>query len=99
MQEAVADILVEKALAACERFGIPRLALTGGVAANSRLRALAQTRGAVAGVRVFAPPRRLCTDNAAMIAAAGLPLLAAFDDLDPDLRGLSVDARSTLPVG
>ena len=99
MQEAVADILVEKSLAACERYGIPRLALTGGVAANSRLRALAQSRGADLGVEVFAPPRRLCTDNAAMIAAAGLPLLDAFEDLGDDVRGLSVDARPTLPVG
>ncbi len=99
LQEAVADILVEKSLAACAAAGVHRLVLTGGVAANSRLRSLAAQRGEAAGVQVFAPPRSLCTDNAAMIAAAGHPLLADLDQVPADRRGLSVDARPTLPVG
>lgn len=99
LQEAVADILTEKALAACTRSGIRQLVITGGVAANSRLRSLAQERSDALGVELFAPPRRLCTDNAAMIAAAGLPLLADLNAVPEDRRGLSVDALATLPVG
>ncbi len=70
-QEAIADSLVTKALRQAERAGLSRLVLCGGVAANSRLRALAAERGAKAGLDVFLPERKLCTDNAAMIAAAG----------------------------
>jgi N6-L-threonylcarbamoyladenine synthase len=70
-QEAVAETLVERALAAAARFGVRDVALGGGVAANSRLRALLKTRGEAAGLRVLLPSRALCTDNAAMIAHAG----------------------------
>jgi len=70
-QEAVADALSRKAVAAARRLGIPRLVLCGGVAANSRLRALTVERAAERDIRVFLPPVRLCTDNAAMIAVAG----------------------------
>jgi N6-L-threonylcarbamoyladenine synthase len=99
LQEAVADILTEKALKACAASGVPRLVITGGVAANSRLRSLAEERGQAQGVEVFAPPHRLCTDNAAMIAAAGWPLLADLQAVPPDRQGLSLDALPTLPVG
>ena len=74
-QEAVADILAQKALAACARERVGRLVLCGGVAANSRLRALVAQRAAGAGVDAFLPPPVLCTDNAAMIAVAGTYLL------------------------
>jgi N6-L-threonylcarbamoyladenine synthase len=70
-QEAVADTLSSKALAAAGRLGVPKLVLCGGVAANSRLRALTVERAAERNVRVFLPPPRLCTDNGAMIAVAG----------------------------
>jgi len=70
-QEAVADVLIAKALAACEEHGVPRLLLGGGVAANSRVRSLAETRCAAAGVELRVPPLELCTDNGAMIAALG----------------------------
>lgn len=70
-QEAVCDSLVTKALRATRRQGRQRLVLGGGVAANSRLRAMATARGQEEGLEVFVPPIRLCTDNAAMIALAG----------------------------
>jgi len=70
-QEAVADVLVSKAIAACEEHNAPRLLLGGGVAANSRVRALAEQRCSQAGIELKVPPLALCTDNGAMIAALG----------------------------
>ncbi|GGJ90668.1 tRNA N6-adenosine threonylcarbamoyltransferase [Pilimelia anulata] len=70
-QEAVADTLTRKALAACAAHGADTLLLVGGVAANSRVRGLAEQRCAAAGVRLRVPAPRLCTDNGAMIAAVG----------------------------
>lgn len=70
-QEAVADVLIGKALAACEEYGVPALLLGGGVAANSRVRGLAEERCAQAGIELRVPPLALCTDNGAMMAALG----------------------------
>ncbi len=70
-QEAVADSLTKKALHAVRRRGRRALVICGGVAANSRLRSLAAERAAERGVTLHLPPPRLCTDNGAMIAAAG----------------------------
>ncbi|MBI4566286.1 MAG: tRNA (adenosine(37)-N6)-threonylcarbamoyltransferase complex transferase subunit TsaD [Planctomycetes bacterium] len=85
-QEAVVDVLVEKALRACARRGVRRLAVGGGVACNGRLREKAAARGAAAGVTTYFPPGRFCTDNAAMIAGLGYHLLRAgrADDLTLD---------------
>jgi N6-L-threonylcarbamoyladenine synthase len=70
-QEAVADTVTRKALLACRRNDIDTLVIVGGVAANSRVRSLAQERCDAAGVELRVPPLRLCTDNGAMIAAIG----------------------------
>ncbi len=70
-QEAVADALTRKLYLAAKKHGIKTVVICGGVAANSRLRALAQERAIDAGVKCFVPPVRLCTDNGAMIAVAG----------------------------
>jgi len=70
-QEAVADVLTAKALRACELQDVDTLVIVGGVAANSRIRALAHERCDAAGVELRVPPMRLCTDNGAMIAAIG----------------------------
>jgi N6-L-threonylcarbamoyladenine synthase len=70
-QEAVADALTKKLVAGAKRARAKQLVLCGGVAANSRLRALAEERAADAGLKLYLPPRRLCTDNGAMIAVAG----------------------------
>ncbi|GIG56313.1 tRNA N6-adenosine threonylcarbamoyltransferase [Longispora fulva] len=70
-QEAVADTLTRKALRACAEHGADTLLMVGGVAANSRVRALAEERCRAAGVTLRVPSIRLCTDNGAMIAAVG----------------------------
>ncbi|MCX6460416.1 MAG: tRNA (adenosine(37)-N6)-threonylcarbamoyltransferase complex transferase subunit TsaD [Actinobacteria bacterium] len=75
-QEAVVDVLVRKALAACSDTGIDMLVLGGGVAANSRLRAVAEARATAQGVRVRVPRPGLCTDNGAMVAALGSLMVA-----------------------
>lgn len=71
LQEAVADILSKKAVAAARKLGVPGIVLAGGVAANRRLRECIATRAQAKGLWSFAPPKALCTDNAAMIGAAG----------------------------
>jgi N6-L-threonylcarbamoyladenine synthase len=68
-QEAIVDVLVQKSLAACKATGIDHLVIAGGVAANSRLRELAEQRCQVAGVKLRIPSPLLCTDNGAMVAA------------------------------
>ncbi|QKW16219.1 MULTISPECIES: tRNA (adenosine(37)-N6)-threonylcarbamoyltransferase complex transferase subunit TsaD [unclassified Micromonospora] len=76
-QEAVCDVLVTKALDACRSSGVETLVIGGGVAANSRLRALAEQRAARHGIRVRVPRPGLCTDNGAMVAALGSHLVAS----------------------
>ncbi len=70
-QEAVADSLTKKLIAAARKLGRQRLVICGGVAANSRLRTLAQERADYRGMSLFIPPPKRCTDNGAMIAAVG----------------------------
>jgi N6-L-threonylcarbamoyladenine synthase len=70
-QEAVVDVLVTKARRAAQEVGAKGLCLGGGVAANSALRDRFAQACAEDGIRAFVPSRAMCTDNAAMIAAAG----------------------------
>ncbi|HEY2578301.1 MAG TPA: tRNA (adenosine(37)-N6)-threonylcarbamoyltransferase complex transferase subunit TsaD, partial [Streptosporangiaceae bacterium] len=93
-QESVADVLTAKAVTACQRNGVSDLIVGGGVAANSRLRALAAERCAAAGIRLRVPRPGLCTDNGAMVAALGAELLAR--DVPPS--PLDLPADSSLPV-
>ena len=93
-REAVVDVLITKALAACSDFGVPRLLLGGGVIANARLREVATERCADAGVALRIPPLSLCTDNGAMIAALGAQLIMAGHAPS----GMGFGADSTLPV-
>jgi N6-L-threonylcarbamoyladenine synthase len=76
-QDAVCDVLTAKAIDACRSTGVETLVIGGGVAANSRLRALAEERAGKAGIRVRVPRPKLCTDNGAMVAALGSHLVAA----------------------
>jgi len=69
-------VLTRKAIDAALSEGIDHLLIGGGVAANSRLRAMARTRAADAGIRVRVPRPGLCTDNGAMVAALGAELVA-----------------------
>ena len=70
-QEAVIDVLVAKTMRAAEEKGVNAVSVTGGVSANSRLREVFQETCRKRGIAVFFPKLSLCTDNAAMIAAAG----------------------------
>ncbi|MFA7323111.1 MAG: tRNA (adenosine(37)-N6)-threonylcarbamoyltransferase complex transferase subunit TsaD [Candidatus Nanopelagicales bacterium] len=90
-QEAVVDVLTRKAIKACRDHGVEHLVIGGGVAANSRLRLLAQERCDAAGVVLRVPSPRLCTDNGAMIAALGAKLVrqgAAPSPLDFPTRSV-----------
>jgi len=93
-REAVVDVLLTKAVAACVDLGVPRLLLGGGVVANARVRELAAERCAEAGILLRIPPLSLCTDNGAMIAALGAQLVSAGHAPS----GLGFGADSTLPV-
>jgi N6-L-threonylcarbamoyladenine synthase len=93
-QEAVCDVLTRKAVDAAVSEGIEDILIGGGVAANSRLRVLAEERAAAKGIRVRVPRPGLCTDNGAMVAALGAEMVA---------RGrrpsaLDLPADSSLPV-
>lgn len=88
-QEAIVDVLVEKTLRAAEMQAIGQVAVVGGVAANSRLRARFQEDARKKGMRVFIPPPVFCTDNAAMIAVVGHHALARGRRDSFDLNALS----------
>ena len=75
-QEAVCDVLTRKAVDAASVHGIEDILIGGGVAANSRLRVLAEERAAARGIRVRVPRPGLCTDNGAMVAALGAELVS-----------------------
>ena len=93
-QESVVDVLMLKAIAACKESGIDSLVIAGGVAANSRLRAVATERCEKAGIRLRIPSPALCTDNGAMVAALGSLMVAAGRSPSP----IAFDADSGLPV-
>jgi N6-L-threonylcarbamoyladenine synthase len=93
-QEAVCDVLTRKAVDAAVTHGIDDILIGGGVAANSRLRAMAEERAAGRGIRVRVPRPGLCTDNGAMVAALGAEVV---------LRGrapstLDLPADSSQPI-
>jgi N6-L-threonylcarbamoyladenine synthase len=71
-QRVVVDALLDRTFEAAQWLGARSVGIAGGVSANSRLRKDAEARGARTGIPVFVPPLALATDNAAMIAAAGL---------------------------
>ncbi|MFY9914061.1 MAG: tRNA (adenosine(37)-N6)-threonylcarbamoyltransferase complex transferase subunit TsaD [Nocardioidaceae bacterium] len=93
-QEAVCDVLTRKAVDACVRSGAHHLVIGGGVAANSRIRTLAEERAAKHGIVVRVPRPGLCTDNGAMVAALGAEVVrrgrpaSAFD----------IAADSSMPI-
>lgn len=93
-QEAVTDVLTRKAVLACKEHGVMNLQIGGGVAANSRLRAMAQERCDAAGITLRVPRPGLCTDNGAMVASLGAQMV---------LKGrapsdLALPADSSMPV-
>ncbi|MEU9195290.1 tRNA (adenosine(37)-N6)-threonylcarbamoyltransferase complex transferase subunit TsaD [Streptomyces hundungensis] len=94
LQEAIADVLTRKAVAACRAHGVDTLVVVGGVAANSRVRSLAEQRCGEAGITLRVPPLKLCTDNGAMIAAVGDLLVRAGAEAAP--LDVSIDPSAPL---
>ncbi len=93
-QAAVVDVLVEKALLAAKEYGIDKVALAGGVASNSALRAGMEAACKKAGKTLFYPSPIFCTDNAAMIGAA------AYYEYKKGVRhGLNLNAVPNLKIG
>jgi N6-L-threonylcarbamoyladenine synthase len=93
-REAVVDVLVTKAINACQDNNVPRLILGGGVVANSRLREVAKARCQEAGIELRIPALSLCTDNGAMIASLGAQKILAGEAPSK----LDFGVYSTLPV-
>jgi N6-L-threonylcarbamoyladenine synthase len=93
-QEAVCDVLTAKAVDACREHGVETLVIGGGVAANSRIRSMAQERCDKHGITLRVPRPKLCTDNGAMVAALGSHLVAS--GAAPGSLGLPSD--SAMPI-
>jgi N6-L-threonylcarbamoyladenine synthase len=93
-QEAIVDVLVAKTLRAAEEKGVKAVSVTGGVSANSRLRAVFLETCQRKDIVVFFPPLSLCTDNAAMVAAAGYARLKRGEFSD-----LRLDVFPNAPIG
>ena len=93
LQAAVVDMLVDTTMAALERTGIRRVALAGGVAANSGLKARMTEAAAARDIELSYPPPNLCTDNAAMIACAGY-----FHLLRGEIDSLALDTLASTPL-
>lgn len=94
MQQAVVDVLVDHTFRAAQAKGVKQVLLAGGVAANSGLQQGMKDRGEQLGIKVTAPPPILCTDNAAMVAAA-----AYFRYQRGELASLDLDCYASEPIG
>jgi N6-L-threonylcarbamoyladenine synthase len=97
-QEAVVDVLLNKAIKAATDQGIDSLLIAGGVAANSRLREVAKERCEKAKIELRIPPPALCTDNGAMVAALGSLAISAGKPPSPIGLVASSNTPANLPL-
>ncbi len=93
-QQAVVDVLTDHAMMAMQEFGMKKLAIAGGVASNTALRKAMQEKCAANGITFYSPSPILCTDNAAMIGAAGY-----YEYLKGVRSGLDLNAVPNLKLG
>lgn len=70
IEAAIVDVLIKKTVAAADKYNVNQIIIAGGVAANQKLKESLESRVKSLGIKLFIPPPELCTDNAAMIAAA-----------------------------
>jgi N6-L-threonylcarbamoyladenine synthase len=88
-QEAIVDVLVQKTFNACRQAGFEKILVSGGVAANSRLRSKFAQKADSEGIKLYIPPIKLCMDNAAMVACLGY-----YDYIAGNFSDLSVEVYS-----
>ena len=93
-QQAVVDVLTDHAMMAMQESGMKKLAIAGGVASNTALRKAMQEKCAANGITFYSPSPILCTDNAAMIGAAGY-----YEYLKGVRSGLDLNAVPNLKLG
>ena len=93
-QKAVTDVLTEHTIYAARKYGMDKVALAGGVASNSALRASMKAACEKAGIQLYYPAPILCTDNAAMIGAAGY-----YEFIKGTRHGLDLNAVPNLKLG
>ena len=96
-QDAVVEVLCKKIIMACEKEGLTRVVVTGGVAANGSLRKAVESVCDRSGFKSWFPAPVFCTDNAAMIACAGYHKFNSFQESKADL--LNLDASASLVLG
>ena len=88
-QDSIVEVLVEKTIRACQKFGYKKILVSGGVAANSKLREQFAVRAGRENIELYIPPINLCMDNAAMVACLG------YDEyIKGNYSGLDIDVYS-----
>ena len=93
VRERVCDLLINNTLAAAEKYGYKKIAIAGGVSANSELRARMEEECKKRNYSLYYPPLKYCGDNAAMVGAQAL-----YEYKDGNIAGADLNATATLPI-